>query len=112
MSDFVEREKNLKALEWEAAFIAFLKNYSALNAEGLFDVRFTSARSIEDEIGAASRGEVGTIAISYLVMFIYISVSLRDSFNVWSARGWFVESRLLLGVTGILIVLTSVHNSI
>lgn len=52
--------------------------------------------------------QVSTIVISYLVMFIYISVSLRESFSICTLRGLLVESRLLLGVVGILVVLTSV----
>lgn len=60
ISDFVQKDKNLEALAWEASFITFLKNFTQNDplARDVFDVAFTSGRSIEDEISAASRGEV------------------------------------------------------
>jgi Niemann-Pick C1 protein len=69
VKDFVEKEKNVGALEWELAFINFLKNFTTNDplARDVLDVKFTSARSIEDEIQAASRGEVHDAIIIFMV---------------------------------------------
>ena len=40
------------------------------------DVAFYSERSIEDELARESSGDVTTILISYVIMFIYVTISL------------------------------------
>lgn len=40
------------------------------------EIGFSSERSIEDELEAISKGEVLTMVISYLVMFVYIALAL------------------------------------
>lgn len=110
--DFVDKSLSEPAKEWEKMFLQFMHNLthdedSEINRN--MQVAYTTARSIEDEIEAASRGEFKTIVISYMVMFLYISINLRDSYN---KDRFFVESRVVLGVTGILIVLTSVTSSV
>ena len=61
-------------MAWEKAYIEYLKNYSSLN----FTLAFTSERSIQDEIDRESMGDVYTIVISYLVMFVYVTLALGD----------------------------------
>lgn len=39
-------------------------------------VSFSSERSIQDEINRESQSDVGTILISYTVMFVYIAFAL------------------------------------
>lgn len=53
-------------------FINFLKNYDNPN----LTVSFSAERSIEDEINRESESDVGTVLISYIVMFVYISIAL------------------------------------
>ena len=62
------------ALAWEKAYIDYLKNYKSEN----FTLAFTSERSIQDEIDRESMGDVATIVISYLVMFVYVTLALGD----------------------------------
>ena len=40
------------------------------------EVAFNSERSIEDELQRETYGDIMTIAISYLMMFVYITFSL------------------------------------
>lgn len=40
------------------------------------EVAYSAERSIQDEIARTSSSEVGTVAISYVVMFIYIAFAL------------------------------------
>lgn len=40
------------------------------------EIAFSAERSIEDEIARESESEVITVVLSYVVMFIYITVAL------------------------------------
>lgn len=53
-----------------------MKNWTAHEKPDYMDVAFTSERSIEDELNRASRSDVLTILVSYVIMFAYIAVSL------------------------------------
>lgn len=53
-------------------FIRFMKNYTNPN----LTITFSAERSIEDEINRESNSDVSTIIISYVIMFVYISVAL------------------------------------
>ena len=51
------QEKIGKARAWEAAFVSFLKNYTASQDKPEFmDVAFNSERSIQDEFERTSTG--------------------------------------------------------
>jgi len=98
-------EKLRIAKAWEKQFINLLTNYKDPNLR----IAFYSERSIEDEIERQSQSDIFTIAISYLVMFVYVAVSLGRSTNL---RNFLIESRIVLGLGGVLIVLASVLASI
>ncbi|XP_017281567.1 NPC intracellular cholesterol transporter 1 [Kryptolebias marmoratus] len=98
-------EKLNRALAWEKEFISFMKNYSNPN----LTIAFSTERSIEDEIDRESNSDISTIVISYAIMFIYISLALG---HIQSLRGFMVDSKISLGIAGILIVLTSVCSSL
>ncbi|XP_062836513.1 NPC intracellular cholesterol transporter 1 [Anolis carolinensis] len=100
-----DTEKLNKALAWEEEFIKFVKNYSNPN----LTISFTTERSIEDEINRESSSDASTVAISYVVMFLYISLALG---HIRSASRFLVDSKISLGIAGILIVLSSVACSI
>lgn len=54
-----------------------MKEWQASREEDdILEVAFSAERSIEDEIDRESRGEVSTVVISYVVMFVYIAVAL------------------------------------
>lgn len=53
-------------------FINFVKNYDNPN----LTISFSAERSVEDEINRESNSDVGTVVISYAVMFVYISIAL------------------------------------
>lgn len=101
----VINDKVPRAKAWEKKFISLLSNYSDPNVK----LAFYSERSIEDEIERQSQSDVSTIAISYLVMFAYVAVSLGRSTNL---KTFLIESRIVLGLAGVLIVLASVLASI
>ncbi|XP_061452973.1 NPC intracellular cholesterol transporter 1 [Rhineura floridana] len=100
-----DTEKLMKALAWEKEFINFVKNYNNSN----LTISFSAERSIEDEINRESNGDVSTVVISYAVMFAYISIALG---HIKSAARFLVDSKISLGIAGILIVLSSVACSL
>ncbi|NXI48532.1 NPC1 protein, partial [Galbula dea] len=100
-----DSRKLMKALAWEKEFINFLKNYKNPN----LTISFSAERSIEDEIDRESSSDIGTVLISYLVMFVYISIALG---HIQSCRRLMVDSKISLGIAGILIVLSSVACSV
>lgn len=53
-------------------FINFLKNYNNSN----LTISFSAERSIEDEINRESNSDISVVLISYIVMFLYISIAL------------------------------------
>jgi len=63
---------NVKAMAWEKSVIDYLKNFSNPN----MIVSFSTERSIQDELYRGSQSDVKTILISYLAMFLYITLTL------------------------------------
>uniref|UniRef100_A0A672RLG1 Niemann-Pick C1 protein-like n=1 Tax=Sinocyclocheilus grahami TaxID=75366 RepID=A0A672RLG1_SINGR len=100
-----DTDKIGKALAWEKVFIDFVKNYDNPN----LTISFSTERSIEDEINRESNSDVTTIVISYVIMFVYISLALGHINSFWTVL---VDSKISLGIAGILIVLSSVACSL
>uniref|UniRef100_H3DBI8 Niemann-Pick disease, type C1 n=1 Tax=Tetraodon nigroviridis TaxID=99883 RepID=H3DBI8_TETNG len=94
-----------KTLAWEKEFIRFMKNYSNPN----LTIAFSAERSIEDEINRESNSDISTIVVSYVIMFVYISLALG---HIQSFTRLLVDSKVSLGISGILIVLSSVSSSL
>ncbi|XP_037364629.1 NPC intracellular cholesterol transporter 1 [Talpa occidentalis] len=100
-----DTEKLQKAQAWEKEFINFVKNYKNPN----LTISFTAERSIEDELNRESNSDIFTVVISYAIMFLYISIALG---HIKSCRRFLVDSKISLGIAGILIVLSSVACSL
>ncbi|XP_037313117.2 NPC intracellular cholesterol transporter 1 [Pungitius pungitius] len=94
-----------KARAWEKEFVKFMKNFQNPN----LTIAFSAERSIEDEIDRESKSDISTIVVSYAIMFIYISLALG---HINSFRRLMVDSKISLGISGILIVLSSVSSSL
>ncbi|XP_049770366.1 NPC intracellular cholesterol transporter 1-like isoform X1 [Schistocerca cancellata] len=97
------------ALDWERRFIAFMQNWTATSKPDFMDVAFTSERSIEDELERGSHSDVVTIFVSYIIMFGYIAISLGQ---MNSCARLLVDSKITLGLGGVVIVLASVVCSV
>ncbi|XP_062139723.1 NPC intracellular cholesterol transporter 1 homolog 1b [Drosophila sulfurigaster albostrigata] len=90
---------------WEKRFIDFMKNYTSER----LDIAYSAERSIQDAIVELSEGEVSTVVISYVVMFVYVAIALG---RIRSCLGFLRDSRIMLAVSGIVIVLASVLCSL
>uniref|UniRef100_A0A8C6PMS6 NPC intracellular cholesterol transporter 1 n=1 Tax=Nothobranchius furzeri TaxID=105023 RepID=A0A8C6PMS6_NOTFU len=95
-----DSDKLDKVLAWEKEY-----NYSNPN----LTISFNTERSIEDEINRESNSDISTIVVSYVIMFIYISLSLG---HIQSFSRLMVDSKISLGIAGIFIVLASVSSSL
>lgn len=100
-----DKDKLKMAMAWEKEFLSFMKNYS----HPMMDIAFTAERGVQDELERESEGDVLTILISYCVMFAYISLALGDFSK---CRRLLVDSKITLGLAGVLIVLVSVSSSV
>ena len=66
-------------MAWEEKFVEFMKSWEVNEKPPYMDIAFNSERSIEDELYRNFYGDVATISVSYIIMFIYIIVSLGQS---------------------------------
>ncbi|CAG7907360.1 unnamed protein product [Brassica rapa] len=105
-----EGNKTEKAVAWEKTFIQLAKDelLPMVKSKGL-TLSFSSESSIEEELKRESTADVITIAISYLVMFAYISLALGDAPRLSS---FYITSKVLLGLSGVLLVMLSVLGSV
>ncbi|TNN18496.1 Niemann-Pick type protein 1B [Schistosoma japonicum] len=96
-----------KAKLWESHYLKLVSEWKHNNTD--LSVSFQAERSVEDEIERQSTSDISTIAISYIVMFIYVSLFLG---TYRSFKTIFVDMRITLGFAGVLIVLASVVASV
>ena len=101
-----------RAMAWEKEFVSFMKTWieEEMPTEYM-DVAFTSERSVEDELERETYQDVATIAVSYIIMFIYITLSLGQ-YSGCSLSGFLIESKITLGLFGVMIVILSVFASV
>lgn len=109
VNNYHNKVKLLPAMEWEESFINFMKNWTATKKPAFMDIAFTSERSIEDELNRESKSDIVTILVSYVIMFAYIAVSLGQ---IRSCPRLLYDSKITLGLGGVLIVLLSVICSV
>jgi len=95
---------NYRQRAWENAFVNYWKTTSLKN---YFDIGYSAERSIQDELARESNGDIPTIVISYAVMFVYVAFALGTM-----KRPLLINSRILLALAGILVVIFSVGISI
>ncbi|KAI8034620.1 hypothetical protein M5D96_012582 [Drosophila gunungcola] len=101
-NDVTKLEPNMK---WEQLFVDFLRDYKS----DRLDIAYMAERSIQDAVVELSEGEVSTVVISYVVMFVYVAIALG---HIRSCCGFLRESRIMLAIGGIVIVLASVICSL
>ncbi|PAV69839.1 hypothetical protein WR25_26079 isoform C [Diploscapter pachys] len=100
-----------KAKDWEKAFIQHLKDYKP-NAKHV-QVSFMAERSIEDELDKEAMSDVYTVLISTCFMILYVCISLGQyTVTMNDLNSLLIHSRILLGLSGVLIISLSVFSSV
>ncbi|XP_020839715.1 NPC1-like intracellular cholesterol transporter 1 [Phascolarctos cinereus] len=92
---------------WESHFLKVMRDFQERTA-GTFEVTFYAERSLEDEISRTIVEDMPVFASSYFIVFLYISLAL-GRYSSWSRI--LVDSKITLGLGGILVVLASVLSS-
>lgn len=132
LNNHVDERANEDAVVWERNLVFFLKKvklidlaYSehrfeeALAMEAtlgasvnvsLINFSFSTESSIEDELTRETTMDIMTIVVSYILMFIYVSISLGRWKSVNFMRV-LIDSKFCLGIAGVVIVLASVSMS-
>ncbi|CAL0307290.1 unnamed protein product [Lupinus luteus] len=104
-------DENGKAIAWEKAFIRLAKEeLLPMVQSSNLTLSFSAESSIEEELKRESTADVITILVSYIVMFAYISVTLGDRPTHLSF--FYLSSKVLLGLSGVLLVMLSVLGSV
>ncbi|CAL7940989.1 unnamed protein product [Xylocopa violacea] len=109
VNNYHNKSKLHPAMEWEKSYVEFMKKWIATEKPAFMDIAFTSERSIEDELNRESQSDVLTILVSYIIMFAYIAISLGQIKN---CSRLLIDSKITLGLGGVLIVLASVVCSV
>ncbi|XP_047550697.1 NPC1-like intracellular cholesterol transporter 1 [Lutra lutra] len=89
---------------WEAAFLEEMRAFQRQTA-GRFQVTFMAERSLEDEINRTTAQDLPIFGVSYIVIFLYISLAL-GSYSSW--RRVLVDSKVTLGLGGVAVVIGAV----
>ncbi|XP_038067706.1 NPC intracellular cholesterol transporter 1-like [Patiria miniata] len=96
-----------RSIRWEEEAIKYIEKYMAENDDLI--IRYMMERSIEDALIESSQADIVTIIISYLVIFAYIAVALGEFSTL---KRIFIDSKILLGLGGIFVILLSVMMSL
>ncbi|XP_053575429.1 NPC1-like intracellular cholesterol transporter 1 [Bombina bombina] len=94
-------------LLWEKEYLEILKEYKT-NPKSNLSFEYMAERSLEDEISRTTTEDIPIFTISYLVIFVYIALALGE---YSSCSRVLVDSKVTLGLGGILVVLGSVLSS-
>lgn len=118
VNNYYNKQRLEPALKWESKFIEFMKDRVENNIQLLRnhsshikEFAFSSERSIEDELERESQSDISTILISYMIMFVYIAIALGH-IDLKRCSRILIDSKITLGIGGVVIVLASVISSI
>lgn len=106
-----------KAIDWENSFRRIFDVVQEEASERGLRVSFNTEVSLEQELNKSTNTDAKIVVISYVIMFIYVSLALGSATVTWKSlltnpSNALVQSKFTLGVAGILIVLMSVSASV
>ncbi|KAI5753711.1 hypothetical protein M8J77_002664 [Diaphorina citri] len=97
------------ALEWESLFLEFMKNWTTHEKPEFLDVAYSAERSVQDQLEEESKSEFKTITLSYVIMFLYVSIALG---HVKNCSTLLFTTKISLGFGGVLMVFASLIASV
>ncbi|CAG8628831.1 10260_t:CDS:2, partial [Paraglomus occultum] len=113
LNNYINNDEIQKAEEWEAALRAYLERLINGEIEEIdttnLRISYSTESSLEKELNKSTNADILTIAISYLVMFLYASIALG---KLSAFPRLLIDSKFTLGICGIFIVLASVSTSV
>ncbi|KAF2802321.1 multidrug efflux transporter AcrB transmembrane domain-containing protein [Mytilinidion resinicola] len=110
-------EEIQRAADWEDSLKSLMLAVQAEARDRGLRLSFNTEVSLEQELNKSTNTDAKIVVISYIIMFIYASLALGSTtLTVKSVLGnpstALVQSKFMLGVAGILIVLMSVSASV
>lgn len=109
-SDSKDKKYSAETVSYEHLFLEWASELESYFPDKL-NVAYSTEISLKEELNQSSNTDVRTIAISYILMFIYASLALGGKLphaNLLSL----VKTRFTLGFAGIVIILLSVTASV
>lgn len=76
VNNYQDKSKLAKAMAWEKAFLEYMKEYVVESSNRNLTISFSAERAIEDELDRESNTDIIIIFVSYMTMFLYITVAL------------------------------------
>ena len=110
-------EGEARAIDWEDSVRPILEVVQEEAAERGLRVSFNTEVSLEHELNKSSNTDAKVVVVSYIIMFIYVSLALGSITVTWKSlltnpANALVQSKFTLGIVGIVIVLMSVSASV
>ncbi|CAH0476243.1 unnamed protein product [Peronospora belbahrii] len=105
--NYADQDKNNPAIKWEREYIKTMKVEAEANT--VFDVYFYAEISVQDEVDAESSNGMDSVALSYCLMIIYISLGIN---RIKSGREFFVSSKIVAGFCGVMCIVCGVASTI
>ncbi|KAK9466559.1 sterol-sensing domain of SREBP cleavage-activation-domain-containing protein [Lipomyces arxii] len=99
------------AMDWETSLEQYLFNVQTQAAARGLRLSFNTEISLEKELNKSTNTDAKVVVVSYIFMFIYASYALGKA-TFRSGKRALIESKVTLGLFGILIVLLSVSASV
>ncbi|TFK27057.1 multidrug efflux transporter AcrB transmembrane domain-containing protein [Coprinopsis marcescibilis] len=78
VSDSTDPEVQQRAMEWEESLRSYLLHLSRSIGKFGLEIAFSTGVSLEEEINKSTNTDVKIVVLSYLAMFLYISVTLGN----------------------------------
>lgn len=79
VSDSLDPEEQAKAMEWEQTLKEYLMELSdTIHTDAGLHIAFSTGVSLEQEIGKSTNTDVKIVVLSYLAMFLYVSLALGN----------------------------------
>lgn len=98
--------------QWEYLLRSYLLDLQKKAALRGLRVSFSTEISLEEELNKSTNSDVRIIVLSYLMMFIYASLALSNTVPSLSDASSFINTKISIGLVGILIVIVSVSTSV
>ncbi|KAF2139411.1 uncharacterized protein K452DRAFT_289969 [Aplosporella prunicola CBS 121167] len=118
VSNHAEGTKKLdRAMAWEDSLKSLLQAVQGEATDRGLRLSFNTEISLEQELNKSTNTDAKIVVVSYLIMFLYASLALGSTTLtvrsiLHNPANALVQSKFLLGVVGIVIVLMSVSASV
>ena len=106
-----------KAMEWEESLKGLLLDVQEQARKRGLRLSFNTEISLEQELNKSTNTDAKIVVVSYLIMFLYASLALGSTTLavrsiLHNPANALVQSKFMLGIVGIIIVLMSVSASV